>query len=329
MMQLDVPLWTSAELRAGCGIASARPWYADRLDIAGQKVMPGTLYVALGHGDDVLDVSEALSRGAIAALVDNRQAGLGGDDPRLVHVDNTETVLRQMAVKARDRAPATRVAVLGDMRGAVTAILAQVFGLDVEVQAADEGLAPSVRIALALARLERSARYGLFDLEADADLIGLIAPHVVLVGAGGVQGVDGLLSALPKEAVLVVDITDKAAASFARRAVEDGRQVMTVSMTRKAAVRPAKIIEHSHCTCLSADIDGVPVTYKVGIAGADWVALSLMILAAVKAADADLGRAALCLAGLGSALNDDMEESDWAEGPDASQWATARRALAE
>jgi len=328
-MQFNAPLWTSAELRAGCDIASARPWYADRLDVTGDKVMPGTLYIALGHGDDLLDVSEALSRGAIAALVDDRQAGFGGDDPRLVHVENTETVLRQMAVKARDRAPATRIAVLGGMAGAVKPVLAQVFGLDTEEMTGPEELEPSVQLALGLARLERGARYALFDMAPEADLIGLAAPHVVLIGADAVPAAETLLSTLPKDTVLVVNITDKAATSFARRAVDDGRQVMTVSARRKASVRPVKIIEHSHCTCLSADIDGVPVTYKVGLAGADWVALSLMILAAVKAADADLGRAALCLAGLGSTLNEDVEEADGSQGADKFPWTVARRLLAE
>ena len=63
-------------------------------------------------------------------------------------------------------------------------------------------------------------------------------------------------------------------------------------------MRPLRITEHGNCTCLTADIAGTTITYKVGQPGREWVLNSLLVLAAVKAVDGDLGHAALALARL-------------------------------
>jgi UDP-N-acetylmuramoyl-tripeptide--D-alanyl-D-alanine ligase len=56
------------------------------------------------------------------------------------------------------------------------------------------------------------------------------------------------------------------------------------------------LAQHPTCNCISADIDGQAVTYKVGAPGRHWAINSLAVLAAVRALDADLGLAALAMA---------------------------------
>ncbi len=53
---------------------------------------------------------------------------------------------------------------------------------------------------------------------------------------------------------------------------------------------------HGDCSCITADILGETVIYKLGVPGEHMALNSLAVLAAVKLAGADLARAALALA---------------------------------
>ncbi|MEE8247484.1 MAG: cyanophycin synthetase, partial [Alphaproteobacteria bacterium] len=63
----------------------------------------------------------------------------------------------------------------------------------------------------------------------------------------------------------------------------------------RATARLVNVALHPDCCCVSAEVDGQAVTYKVGAPGRHWAMNSLAVLAVVRALDADLGLAALAL----------------------------------
>ncbi|TNE62748.1 MAG: hypothetical protein EP335_11345 [Alphaproteobacteria bacterium] len=305
-MQIDEPIWTSVELGATCGALMARPWYADGLRVTSRGLLPGDLFIALdgvpGGGHDA--AADAIARGAIAALVHGDVGDTRDDNQRLVHVADTGATLRLMAAHARDRAPASRIVLTG---GADANLLRRM--LDVLSRERRDMTAGEHTVPLTLARLPRSARFGVFDLaygDAVAD-VALVKPHVMMVGCAEGTEIGEAFEGLAEGSMLVIDRDRADASSLVRRARRRGVAVMTVSLGSRSDVRVLKLTEHAQCTCLSADIDGVPVTYKVGLPGRYLALKSLMLMAAVKAAGGDLGRAAMALAGLGAGR--DMDDT--------------------
>ena len=59
-----------------------------------------------------------------------------------------------------------------------------------------------------------------------------------------------------------------------------------------------RVTLHDACSCVTADVRGQEVTYKLGAAGRHVVVNSLAVLAACEAAGADLAKCALALAGI-------------------------------
>ncbi|MDP7547331.1 MAG: cyanophycin synthetase, partial [Alphaproteobacteria bacterium] len=81
----------------------------------------------------------------------------------------------------------------------------------------------------------------------------------------------------------------------AAKAAGVGR-VISFGAHEEAQARLIGLAQHPACNCISADIDGQAVTYKVGAPGRHWAINSLAVLAAVRALGADLGLAALAMA---------------------------------
>lgn len=318
-MGIEEPIWTSAELAAACGALSARPWYADGVKIDSRAVRPGDLFIALANGDsDGHDhVPDAFDRGAVAALVCKDVPGLGAQDQRLVHVADTMDAMRLMAKHARDRAPAKVIGVTGSSGKAdVVHALANALRSAGPVHASEKHTAKHSLVPLSAARMPRETRFGILELGMSGKghiLQGarLVKPDVAVITSVGASAASALhsdmevaaekaslLSALPKGGMAIIGIDNPYKTLLMKFAAEAGAMAITVSVVDSADVRPVKMTEHHDCTCLTADVFGTPVTYKIAQPGREWVLKSLMVLAAVKAAGADLGQAAVTLAGL-------------------------------
>jgi UDP-N-acetylmuramoyl-tripeptide--D-alanyl-D-alanine ligase len=83
----------------------------------------------------------------------------------------------------------------------------------------------------------------------------------------------------------------------------------------QADARLIRAVNHPHCSCVSADICGQAMTYKVGVPGPHWVSNSLAVLAAVQALGGDLGLAGLALGELAAGAGRGQHiEAAWAGG---------------
>jgi UDP-N-acetylmuramoyl-tripeptide--D-alanyl-D-alanine ligase len=316
---MNEPLWTSAELAATCGGMGAQPWYADGVQTDSREVLPGDLFVALRgdamNGHDF--VGDAFARGAVAALVSEAVDGFDVSDERLVHVPDSLEALRLMARQARDRAPAIIIAVTGSAgKTSIVQALRQALERVDNTHASIKSFNNHVGVPLSLARMPRESRFGVFELGMSGPgeirrSAALAAPDVAIVstiGAAHVAAFDDvaaiartkaeIFGGLRKGGKAIINMDTAEASILLAAAKAAGADVISVSVTGDADVRPLRVMEHHNCTCLTADVAGTTITYKVGQPGREWVTNSLLVLAAIQAVGADLGHAALALAGL-------------------------------
>ena len=318
-MQIKEPLWTSAELNAVCGGIIAQPWFADGLQVDSREILPGDIYVALvsEQHDGHLYVADALSRGAIAAIISRSTEGVDMTDPRLVHVANTFSTLQKMASHARDRAPAKTIAVTGTA-GKTSVIYAlreclEPIGI---THVSAPTLIDQFSVPLSLARLPRQSRFSVFEVGANqhtsvsggAEMVRPDIAIVTAIGSGHAESFAtdeaiavekaSLIRSLRPGGTAIIGIDHDHGDLLQQIAKEEGVQLLTVSVLGDGDVKPIRMTEHHNCTCLTADVFGTPVTYKVSQPGREWVLNSLLVLAAVKAAGADLGQATVALANL-------------------------------
>jgi UDP-N-acetylmuramoyl-tripeptide--D-alanyl-D-alanine ligase len=304
---------------ATCGGAGAQPWYADGVQTDSREVLPGDLFVALkGKRQDGHDhVAEAFARGAVAALVCADVAGKDVPPLRPVHVPDTLAALRTMAAQARRRAPAKILAVTGSAgKTSVVQALRQALERTDATHASIKSFNNHVGVPLSLARMPRHSRFGVFELgmnapgeiEASAKLVNPDIAIVTAIGAAHAANFKKLsdiarskaevFEGLGKGGLAILGVDHEWTDILKSEAKARGHDFLTVSVTGEADVKPLRMTEHGNCTCLTADVAGTTITYKVGQPGREWVLNSLLVLAGVKAAEGDLGHAALALARL-------------------------------
>lgn len=300
-----------------CGALNAQPWYADGVQTDSREVLPGDLFVALkgANEDGHQYLANAFARGAVAALVSECVDGFDQGDQRLVHVVDTLSALRLMAAESRRRAPAKIIGVTGSAgkTSVVHALRKSLARVDA-THASIKSYNNHVGVPLSIARMPRESRFGIFELGMNA--VGeirengvLVQPHVAIVtsvGAAHTAAFDDIEAIAAAKAeifenmeeggVAIIALDHPYAEQLVRAAKDCGRRVVTVSVTGEADVRPLRITETHDCSCLTADVDGVPITYKIGQPGREWVMNSLLVLAAVQAVEGDLGHAAMALA---------------------------------
>lgn len=318
-MNIVEPLWTSAELGAVCGAIIARPWYADGLQIDSREVLPGDLFIALEGqtADGHSYVQDAFSRGAVAAIVSKPPEGIDQSDQRLIHVADTLAVLKLMAEHARYRAPLQAIAVTGSAgKTSVVQALRQTLERISETHASVKSFNNHIGVPLSVARLPRQSRFGIFEvgMSASGEIkagASIVHPDVVILTAVGSAHAENfadeqaiaeekasIFETLSPGSIAVIGMDHPYGEYLRKKATSLDIMTITVSVVGNADVKPLRLTEHHDCTCLTADVFGTPVTYKVSQPGREWVLNSLLILAAVKAVGADLGQAALALATL-------------------------------
>ena len=318
-MQVEEPIWTSAELGASCGAITVRPWYADGLQVDSREILPGDVFLALkGNVVDGHDfVADAFERGAVAAVISGKVNGVEMGDQRLVQVANTADAIHMMANHARTRAPATVIGVTGSAgKTSVVQASRQALVRSASTHASIKSFNNHVGVPLSVARMPRETRYGIFEIGMSAagevaSGAQIVRPDIAVITTVGAAHAESfrneagiadekasLIAALPKDGVAIIGLDHAHGNRLIDEANKVGAKPITVSVLESADVYPVRMTEHHNCTCLTANIFGTPVTYKIAQPGREWVLNSLIVLAAVKAAGADLGQAALALAAL-------------------------------
>jgi UDP-N-acetylmuramoyl-tripeptide--D-alanyl-D-alanine ligase len=240
------------------------------------------------------------------------------DNAPVLLVEDTMKALEKMGTAARERVRARIMAVTGSVGKTGTKdALYSVLGNQARAHCSESSLNNQWGVPLSLARMSRDTVYGIFELGMNhpgeiRELTRLVRPHIAVITTVQAahlkffDSVEGIARAKAEifegverggTAVLNRDNEHFDLLNTAARDAGVG-DVISFGVHEKADARVVDVALHPECSCVSAEVCGQAITYKVGIPGRHWVINSLGVLATVKAAGADLGLAGLKLAEL-------------------------------
>ncbi|MEQ9642963.1 MAG: UDP-N-acetylmuramoylalanyl-D-glutamyl-2,6-diaminopimelate--D-alanyl-D-alanine ligase [Alphaproteobacteria bacterium] len=312
-------LWTSIEVREATGGVGGGEWTCSGIAIDSRAVQPGDLFVALvGPNNDAHDyVANALSAGAVAALVHRRPEGLPADAP-LIEVGDTLEALNAMARARRAYTAAAVVAITGSVgKTGTKEALRRVLCQQAPTHANIASFNNHWGVPLSLARLPRDARFAIFELGMNAPgeiraLSRLVRPHLAIITTveaahlAFFESVEQIADAkaeifegLVDGGTALINADNAYAETLREAAVRSGAgRVLGFGAKAGADARLINAVLHATSSTVSADIIGQAVTYKVGAPGRHWTINAVAVLAAAKLLGADIGMAALALADL-------------------------------
>ena len=306
-----IPLWTSAQAeRATQGQASS-DWIAGGISIDTRTLEDGDLFVALhGPNFDGHDfVHDALSKGAVAAVVDKDNEG------SVLKVEDTMVALEALGLAARERTGATIIAVTGSV-GKTGSKDALKFALSrqAETSANAGSLNNHWGVPLSLSRMPPRTAYGIFEMGMNHPgeinpLSRMVRPHVALITT--VEAVHSeffdsdeaiadakaeIFAGLGSDGVVVLNRDNKHFHRLAAAARAKGiNKIIGFGTWDEAEFRLLGAKPDNGGTVIQADLGGTELTYRLAVAGQHWVLNSLGVLAAIAAAGGDISAAATAL----------------------------------
>ena len=310
-------LWTAAEAAAATSGRNTAEWVAAGVSIDSRTLEYNDLFVALeGPNQDGHNyVAAALKAGAAAAIVRRIPDGLPGGAPLLL-VDDTLEALNRLGEAARQRVGADLIAVTGSVgKTGTKEALRHCLGEQGPTHASAGSYNNHWGVPLSLARMPQDTQFGIFEVGMNhpgeiLPLTRMIRPDVAIITT--VEGVHienfsslraiadakaEIFAGMSPDGTAILNRDNPHFTYLAERARAAGvENVWGFGSHAEANVRLVNFVLHPTCSCVSADIDGQAITYKVGSPGRHWVMNSLAVLAAAKAVDADLGVTGLALA---------------------------------
>lgn len=180
-------LWTAADAAAATGGLTTRDWQAQGVSIDTRTLAPGDLFVALKDVRDGHDfVADALSRGAVAAMVSRVPDGVAPNAPLLI-VSDVLAGLEALGRAARARAAARVVGVTGSVgKTSSKEMLRTVLGGQGRVHASEASYNNHWGVPLTLARMPADTEFAVIEIGMNhpgeiAPLARMARPHVAFV----------------------------------------------------------------------------------------------------------------------------------------------------
>lgn len=324
-------LWTTDEIAAATGGHARRAAAVNGVAIDSRHVSPGDIFFALPGtiADGHEFVAQAVANGAAAALVSRRPPDISEAVP-LVHVPDTMKALEALGSAARARisggkasvaaADAARIiGVTGSVgkTGTRTA-LEHVLVAQGRTHASKASYNNHVGVPLSLARMPADTRFGVFEMGMNhageiARLTSMVRPHVAIVTTieavhleffSSVEEIADakaeIFMGLEAGGVAVLNRDNIHFDRIAAAARVHGARIVTFGTDPASDVRLLDSALTPTCSCVSAEIHGMRLAYKVGAPGRHWVMNSLAVLAAAEAVGADISLAGLALASVES-----------------------------
>ncbi len=314
-------LYTTDEMVAAtAGTLSGAPGAVRGLSIDTRTLAPGDAFFAITgeNSDGHAYVDKALAAGAALCVVAADRAGTFPAGAPLLVVRDVLAALVDLARAARARTTARIVAVTGSVgKTSTKEALRLALAADGETHASAASYNNHWGVPLSLARLPRTARYGVFEVGMNhpgeiTPLVELVRPHVAVittveaVHAAYFTGIEQIADAkaeifdgLGADGVAVLNADNPLLPRLRMRADEKGvGRIVTFGAAEGADVRLKEVALQPAGSVAVVDVLGTEVTLKVPMPGRHVVQNMLAVLAAVKLAGADLALAALALARL-------------------------------
>lgn len=311
---LELALWDAVAIARATGGVAVGEFQVSGVEIDSRDVVPGDLFFALkGEAmDGHRFVEAAFAKGATAVVVDRPV-----DGPHVL-VNDTNAALIKLAKAARLRADAKIIGVTGSVgkTGVKEAIFA---ALDRSSRGAAHRSVKSynnhVGVPLSLTRMAARSKFGVFEMGMNhageiAALTAQVRPHVAVITTIAPAHIEMLGSeeAIADAKAEIFEGLEPGGTAIipadsphhARiKAAADQLGVATVSFGRSADA-DVRLLDAVPApgggSLVTADLGDRKVCYTVAEPGEHWIANSLAVMAAVRAAGGDLGAAGLALA---------------------------------
>jgi len=287
------------------------------VSIDSRTAAKGDIFVAIkGERQDGHDyVVNALKGGAGLAIVSRPTAEMEKAGPLLV-VGEPLAALEDMGRAARARSQAQIIAVTGSVGKTSSKELLK---LGLSQSGLTHASAASFNnhwgVPLTLSRMQRECAFGVFEIGMNhageiTPLTKMVRPHVAIVttvAASHLGHFSSLADIADAKAEIFLGLEPGGAALINRdsefydhlaTAARKAGCERIIGFGRHAAaeIRLERTSLHSECSCVTANILGETIIYKLGIPGEHHALNSLAVLGAAKLVGADLARAALALA---------------------------------
>ncbi len=311
---LGLALWDAGSLALAMGGVAVGEFQVSGVEIDSRDVIEGDLFFALkGEAmDGHRFVPAAFAKGAAAVVVDRPV-----DGPHIL-VSDTSSALELLAKAARERADATVIGVTGSVgkTGVKEAIFAS-------LDRASRGKAHRsvksynnhVGVPLSLARMAARTRFGVFEMGMNhageiAALAAQVRPHVAVITTIAPAHIEMLGSeeaiadakaeifgGLLPGGTAVIPADSPHFERLRDAALVAGAKVVSFGKAAHADVRLMDAVAApGGGSLVTADLGERRVCYTVAMPGEHWIANSLAVMAAVRAAGGDMGAAGVALA---------------------------------
>jgi UDP-N-acetylmuramoyl-tripeptide--D-alanyl-D-alanine ligase len=313
-------LWSLTALTSACGgNVRGHPAHGfSGVSIDSRSVNAGEIFVAI-KGDNMDGhnfVPAAIARGAGIAIVNHVAADWPADLPLLVVHDDPLKALERLGCAARIRSHGKVIAVTGSVgKTSSKEMLRVALSASAETHASAASFNNHWGVPLTLSRFSETSGFGVFEIGMNhageiEPLVGMVQPHIAIVTnvaashLGHFKSLDEIADA---KAEIFTGLVKGGHAIINRDSLHFDRlkaaaqkvgviNIHSFGKHEKADVRLEAVALRPECCCITMQLFGEPVTYKLGVPGEHMALNSLAVLAACKLAGADVARAALALA---------------------------------
>jgi UDP-N-acetylmuramoyl-tripeptide--D-alanyl-D-alanine ligase len=314
------PLWTVDQMADAMRAerANALPASVTGISIDSRTIAPGQAFFAIAgdRHDGHAFVTAALDKGAgLAVVAAEKRATLPANAPLLVVADVLEA-LRDLARAGRARSNANIAAITGSVgKTSTKEALRLALRADGETHASSASFNNHWGVPLSLARMPKTARYGVFEIGMNhageiTPLTRLVRPNVAVVTAVEpvhLEFFDGIAGIADAKAEIFLGVEPGGAAvinrdnpyfaRLKRRATQAGiAHIVGFGEHARAQARLIKCVAQPDGSAVEANILGNRVAYRIGAPGRHLVLNSLAVLATTSLLGADLALGALALA---------------------------------
>lgn len=317
------PLWTAQEIAKifpssfppdNTGVSD---WSANGVSIDSRTVDAGDLFVAIrGDRQDGHDyVKMALEKGAVKALVAQDAKIDDVDEVALLRVPDTLAGLQALGLAARDRMPGKVIAVTGSVgKTSVKEGLRQVLEVNGKTHASAASYNNLWGVPLSLARMPQDTEFAVFEIGMNhageiTPLVAQVRPDIALItkiANAHIEHFDSLeaiakakaeiFSGLAGMKIALLPADSDWFAMLKQQAQQSGAaHIFGFGEAENADIRTISYKLHDHCSCISANVLGQAVAFRLGAPGQHLIANSMAILGVVHLLGADMTKAVLAL----------------------------------
>ena len=278
-------LWSETEFIAAtngvpCGGAHGRDWHASGLSIDSRTLTKGEVFIALkGEAYDGHDfIGSAAKAGAVAACVQNPCK----DSIPQIQVEDTLLGLHHLAMAARERSQARRIAITGSVgKTSLRYMCEQVLSAHGKCHATLGNLNNHIGAPLSLARMKKESRFGVFELGMShageiAELSSLVKPDYAVITRiaeshiGNFASLEDIARAkgeiflgLNKGGVALLNADDEFA-SLLHEEAKNADTIVTIGKSDNATYRLIDVERSSEGLQIEAEAKGEAINFTIG-----------------------------------------------------------------